>query len=126
MQNEFYIVVATILPVLFLAVTIQSAFALKMRSYTKSESFQANVHAMSAIAMVAIVGLGEFVALRNVYTGNENDNDLFVIIISLLLPTLIVTSEYVLHLINRSKELWYITFMLIPASGIVILARYLL
>lgn len=121
MHNDFYILVAQVLPILFLAVSIQSGFFLKDINYLKNEYFQRNVHIMILFTIILILSLGEFSALRAVYTGESYPNDLVIVIISLVLPTILVSLDSVLNLLNKSKEFYYLAFAVISIASAILI-----
>jgi len=118
MQIEFYKIVSQIIPILFLGISLQSIFISNKEKYDSRESFQRNIHIMTFVTFVVVIVLGEFVALRNIYRNTTGPNDLTVVCLSMLFAALWIIAEYVLSLIDRSKEIYYVSFMLIGLLGI--------
>ena len=120
MQTEFYIVVSQILPVLFLAISIQSIFVVKGVKYSKEETFPRNIHILEFITLMCILVLGEIVALKCVYRNTSSIRDLGLIIFTMGVTVLWVVVEYVLLLLGKSKEIFYLGLLLIGVSAILL------
>lgn len=104
-----------------MAVSLQSAFIVKNITYKESERTQRLTHINSFIALVAILCVGEFTALKAVYTGSSDKSDLIIIYVALVLPTLFIAVEFVLVLLNRIKDFWYVTYMLLGLGDALLL-----
>jgi len=55
--------------------------------------------------LVAILLLGEFVSMRNIYTNTSSFYDLPVVTTVMAIAVLWITADFVLALLNRTKEL---------------------
>ena len=99
MNIEFYQLTAQIIPILFVGITLQSQFISRGEKYINNESFIKNIHIQVFLFTVALLCIGEFVSLRNVYLKKENKDDLFFVIISLIAGVLWIVADYVLALI---------------------------
>lgn len=113
MQIEFYKVVSQIIPILFLAISLQSIFILKGEKYDKTENFQRNIHIVNFVLLVFTLVLGEFAALRSIYQNTTSLNNLIMVSLSMLFAVFWIIAEYILALIDRSKQIYYVSFMLI-------------
>lgn len=113
MQIEFYKIVSQIIPILFLAISLQSTFILTGERYDKKENFQRNVHIANFVALVFTLILGEVAALISVYQNTSHLNYLIVVCLSMLLAVFWIVAEFIIALIGRSKEIYFIGFMLI-------------
>ena len=79
MPSDFFSLCAQIIPVLFLAVTLQSSYFSRMK-YTDKEDFQRNIHAMLVLFVMLVLIMAEFVALRGIYENNFRSVEVFIIV----------------------------------------------
>lgn len=98
MGIEFYKLTSQIIPVLLVGITLQSQFISRGEKYLNNENFIKNIHIKVFLFIVALLCIGEFVSLKNVYLNKANKDDLFVIIISLIAGILWIVADYVLAL----------------------------
>lgn len=119
MQIEFYKAVSQILPILFLGVSIQSIFAINGVKYDKEETFSRNIHIMGFIALICILILGETVALKCIFQNEASTKDLELVIFTMSVSILWITVEYLLLLLGKSKEIYYLGLLLIGVIAII-------
>jgi uncharacterized BrkB/YihY/UPF0761 family membrane protein len=113
MPIEFFKLVSQIIPLLFLAVSLQSIFIARKEKYKASEKFLRNIHILDFVCLVIVLVLGEFAALSSVYKNTPNTNYLIVVCISLLAAVLWIVAEYLLSLIGKNKNIYFVGFMIL-------------
>lgn len=120
MNIEFYKLTSQIMPVLLVGITLQSQFISRGEKYLNNENFIKNIHIKVFLFIVALLCIGEFVSLKNVYINKANKDDLFVVIISLVAGVLWIVADYVLALKWESKEIFNIGFLIVGIVGLIL------
>lgn len=120
MNIEFYKLTSQIIPVLLVGITLQSQFISRGEKYLSNENFIKNIHIKVFLFIVAVLCIGEFVSLKNVYLNKANKDDLFVVIISLVAGVLWIVADYVLALKWESKEIFNIGFLIVGVVGLIL------
>ncbi|GEM_PF-3626789 len=109
MQIEFYKIVSQIVPILFLGFTVQSTYLSRKEVYSMEQpgdKFRRNIHIGTIATFVITLFLGEFVALRSVYTNIVHPNDLFIVVLTMTFSVVYISLEFALAVLNKSKEIY--------------------
>jgi hypothetical protein len=122
MYKEFYTAIAALLPVLILAISIQSSFFIKQTKYqSPQENFPRNLHAMAVFAALAILSLAEGLALYALYNNQSHIGWIVGIAFAAITAVLFVIADFILALLDKSKEVGVYYFLIIALAGVVLL-----
>lgn len=114
MKIEFYKIIAEIIPIFFLAVTLQSTFLSKSFNFKKSNHEGRQIyffHLGMFIFLIITLGLGEFTALKVVYTNEIQNGDLLQVVVALMVPGVWITAEYIQKVFK--KKLFYFSMLIL-------------
>jgi len=122
MQIEFYKIIAEIIPVLFLAVTLQSTFLSKSFNFEKSNNEEKQIylfHLGMLIFLIITLGLGEFTALKVIYTNQMQSDDLLNVIVALIVPCVWIVAEYIQKVFKKKNFFYFTILILVMALALI-------
>lgn len=125
MEIEFYKLISQIIPILFLGVTLQSVFISRGEKYNSNEDFIREIHILLFVFVVALLCMGEFVALRSVYLGYSYPSDLFIVTLTIGASIVWIVLDHILALKGKSKEIYSKGFLIVFILTMILEAYYI-
>lgn len=118
-HKDFYVAITAILPILFLAISIQSSSFIESSGQNQTPGAYKFMHASLAIFMLGLLTFFEGVALYALYNSKEGRVNLLMLGFVMVLAVLYIALDFVLKLYKKSQDFGlYVFFMFL---GIAIL-----
>src|SRR5690348_10327698 len=104
MHADFYQIIAQIIPVLLLAISLQSSFVIQKYSYRDSQMLEKGIHSISVAGMCAILILSEAMILTAIYKKIDIElHDLWSIILAIVGSSIYIVTDAVLAIMGKTR-----------------------
>lgn len=122
MHTEFYTAFAALLPVLLLAISIQSSFFLKhIRYRLPTESFLRNLHVATVSVMLLLLSVGEAVTLFALYSKQSAMGWVWYLGFVAVMAAFFIGTDFILTLLKKGKNIGLYLFFVLGIALVILL-----